>query len=51
MQQRISFIDIPRVIESTMNSMQNGSVTSIDQLIEVDYETRRRAEELLEARK
>ena len=51
MQKRISFIEIPQLIEATMKSMKNAAVNSIDQLIAVDKEARLRSEELVEDKK
>lgn len=51
MQKRISFIEIPQLIEATMKSMKNTPASSIDQLIAVDKEARVRSEELVEDKK
>lgn len=42
LEQKISFVKIPELIEDALNAHQNGQSVSIDDLIEIDRETRRK---------
>ncbi len=46
---RIGFLDIPRVIEGVMEAMPAAPVASLEQLLAVDAEARRRAEAQVKA--
>ena len=45
---RLAFLDIARVIEGTLEALENQPVRSFDDLYEADAESRRRAAELVE---
>ena len=47
MQKKIGFTGIPEIIASTIGAFANCPATSIEQLIDVDIEARRRAEEFI----
>jgi len=47
MQKKIGFTGIPEIIASTIGAFANCPATSIEQLIDVDVEARRRAEEFI----
>ncbi|MFN3385569.1 MAG: 1-deoxy-D-xylulose-5-phosphate reductoisomerase [Candidatus Thermochlorobacter sp.] len=42
LEQKISFVKIPELIEEALNAHQNGQSVEIDDLIEIDRETRRK---------
>jgi 1-deoxy-D-xylulose-5-phosphate reductoisomerase len=39
---KIPFVKIPELIEEALNAHQNGQSVSLDELIEIDRETRRK---------
>ncbi|MDD2624212.1 MAG: 1-deoxy-D-xylulose-5-phosphate reductoisomerase [Candidatus Riflebacteria bacterium] len=47
----ISFIEIPQLIETTLEGFKNADVKSIDQLIEIDYEARAYAKSMIKTEK
>ncbi|MDD2625026.1 MAG: 1-deoxy-D-xylulose-5-phosphate reductoisomerase, partial [Candidatus Riflebacteria bacterium] len=47
----ISFIEIPQLIETTLNGFKNDDVKSIDQLIEIDYQARAYAKSMIKTEK
>jgi 1-deoxy-D-xylulose-5-phosphate reductoisomerase len=40
LQGRIAFTDIPSVIEVTMNTVQNGDISNIENVLNIDNEAR-----------
>lgn len=47
----ITFIEIPQLIETTLRGFNNADVKSIDQLIEIDYKARIFAKSMIKAEK
>ena len=47
----ITFIEIPQLIETTLRGFNNADVKSIDRLIEIDYKARDFAKSMIKAEK
>ncbi len=45
--QRIKFTDIPRIVDSVLNTLQHQHVSSIEQLLEIDKQARDNASKLI----